>query len=115
MKTSQAENLLNILNTFSNVKGHLGYVLAYNADKLEKELSVFLKFKNDLIVKYGEEKDGNYSLNGASENFPKFMEELTPLLDDDVDVDLKKVTEEDLENADLTMAQSRFIRSNFME
>lgn len=115
MKTSQAEQLLISLQNFSNVKGIVGVRLARNRRMIEDELQEFIAYKNNLFTKYGEEKDGQMVIYRNTENEKKFMEELSPLLDEEVTFNFRTFTDEELESADLTMDQADFIMRYFYE
>ena len=115
MKQSQAENLFNQLSSI-NVKGKVGYVIAYNLRKINDELREYFEFKQELFRKYGEEKNGQLIINKSSDNYLFFMKEISPLEDEEIDLNLKYLTEEDLEKCeDLNTSQYLFLMENLYD
>lgn len=113
MKTSQAEQLLYALQNFKDIKGVVGVRLARNRRMIEDELQEFIAYKNNLFTKYGEERGDQLYINPMSDNYKKFLDEITPLLDEEVSFNFRTFTDEELESADLTMEQAEFIMKNF--
>jgi hypothetical protein len=91
------------------LSGKMSLTTRYWLNDLGKKVSVeketIDKLRNDLITKYGEEKDGQVSLMAFTdaenkEINPKFIEfqnEFATLLDQTKEVDYKKLTLEDIE------------------
>ena len=115
MKISQANQLSESLSTMMNVRGKVGFKIAYNKRKIDEELREYLKFKQELFQKYGEEKDGVLQIFKGSDGYQKYLEEIAPIEDEDIKIDFKYFTEDELENADLTANQIYFLLENFME
>lgn len=77
----------------------LDIVTAYKLSKVAKivtdELSKVEEFRTKLVLKYGEEKDGNFMVK--PENLEKFLNEMEALLSQEIDIDfqieLEKVPE----------------------
>ena len=105
MKTSQADNLASNLSTMLSEKGTVGLKIARNLRMINDELKEYYQFKQELFKKYGEEHDGTLMINKESENFPLFIQELTPLESQEVTFDFRKITEEELANSGLTAEQ----------
>ena len=115
MKTSQAENILIALEYFKGVHGKVGVRIARNKRMIEEELVEYFNAKNELIRKYGEEKNGIFQVNPMSDNYKKFMEEIAPLLDEEVSFNFRTFTDEELEECDeLTSEQSEFLMRWFV-
>lgn len=108
MKYSQAENLAIALNLLLDVKGSCGLKIARNLRMINDELREYYQFKAELFKKYGEEKDGQLIINKDDPNFPLFMKELNEL-DQDVDFNFRKITEEELIESGLTAKQMSII------
>ena len=115
MKISQANQLSESLSTMMNVRGKVGFKIAYNKRKIDEELREYLRFKQELFQKYGEEKDGMLQIFKGSDGYQKYLEEIAPIEDEDIKIDFKYFIEEELENADLTANQIYFLLENFME
>lgn len=116
MKTLQAENLLIALDEFKNIKGKVGVRIARNKRMIEEELREYFQFKLEIFQKYGEEKDGSLIIDTKGENYKKFVEEIQPLWDEEVNFNFKTVTDEELEeNGDLTSEQCEFIMQYFYD
>ena len=115
MKISQANQLSESLNSMMNVRGKVGFKIAYNKRKIDEELREYLRFKQELFQKYGEEKDGMLQIFKGSDGYQKYLEEIAPIEDEDIKFDFKYFTEAELEDADLTAQQIYFLLENFME
>lgn len=113
MKILRAENLANQLRQMKDIKGVVGLSIARNLRMIDDELQEYYQAKNDLFVKYGEEKDGQLFINKFSDNYSKFIEEATPLENQDVEFTFRKVKEGDLIDCGLTSEQM-YILLDFM-
>lgn len=113
MKISQANQISEILNSMMNVRGKVGFKIAYNKRKIDEELREYLRFKQELFQKYGEEKDGMLQIFKGSDGYQKYLEEIAPIEDEDIKIDFKLFSEDELENADLTANQIYFLMENF--
>ena len=109
--------LVTINETMSKVAnagltGKVAYLAYRNLSKLAKIADDYEKTRNDLIQKYGEEDpevEGQIIVKRDSENYPKFVEELTEVLSQTEDVDLYKIQESDLDKlADADLSVSDF-------
>ena len=69
----------------------VAYGLAKLANKLNDQLKIIDGVRNGLIKTYGEEKNGQIKVEIGSENFPKFVDELTELMNQEVEVVFEKV------------------------
>ena len=115
MKISQANQLSESLSTMMNVRGKVGFKIAYNKRKIDEELREYLNFKQELFQKYGEEKDGLLQIFKGSDGYQKYLEEIAPIEDEDIKIDFRLFTEDELESSDLTANQIYFLLENFME
>jgi len=71
--------------------------IAKNLRKLNEELKEFLETRDELIKKYGEvTEDGMITLKIDSENFSKYIQEIEPIGQMKFNVDLVKITYDDL-------------------
>lgn len=87
MKILQADNIrYNLQPILRETDGVVGFLLAYNNDLINRELKVYDEKRNELINKYmGEEK-----------NESKFIEEIRPLAEVEIELNFKKINEDDL-------------------
>jgi hypothetical protein len=100
------------LKRMSNVglTGKAAYLVYRNLSRIAKVADDFEKTRNDLIMKWGEKSDnaeGQTVVKRNSENYPKFVEEITEILTQPEEVDLYMIAEDDLEkfiDADLSVA-----------
>lgn len=76
----------------------VGYVAARNTRKLTDNLTEYLKFKEELIKKYGavDEEKQTVSINPNSENFAAFTEEFDKIKDIEHEVELMKLPYEEV-------------------
>ena len=115
MKIKQADSMAFVLNTMLQIKGIVGYKIARNLRMINEELKEYNEVKQDLFRKYGTEKDGNLVIERGSENYSLFMQEIQPYEEQDVDFDFKKITDEELQNGDLTAEQVLILSEYFLE
>ena len=92
--------VLNTLNKFSSVTGKLGYGISKTKKSIIQEIEPFEEQRKMLIEKYGEKNEeiGNIQIKQDSENFQKFIEELKPLLDIELEIPFWQVTQEQFES-----------------
>jgi len=69
----------------------VSFGLAKLANKLNVELKAIEEVRQGLIKRYGAEKDGQLSIDQASENYAPFVEALNELFDQEVEVVFDKV------------------------
>lgn len=102
MKTYTINQLVTINEVMGKVAnagltGKVAYLAYRNLSKLAKIASDYEKVRNELIQKYGEadpEVEGQMVVKRESENYPKFVEELTEVLSQTEEIDLYKIPEE---------------------
>lgn len=109
MKISQAETLAVSLSTMLDVKGVVGYKIARNLRMINDELKDYYEQKQKLFEKYGTEKDGQMVIERNTEEFKKFMEEFSPIMDQEVNFDFRKITEDELIDSGLSAKQMAMI------
>ena len=109
MKQSQAKLLSLSLNSMMEEKGIVGLKLMRNKRMIDDELKEYYEFEAELFKKYGEEKEGQLVISKDSENYKKFLEEIAPLNDAEVNFEFRKLTEEELAQSNLTANQMAVI------
>ena len=115
MKLSQADTLLNILSTMLQTKGIVGFKIARNYRMITEELKEYNDKKMELFKKYGKEENGQLVINKLDDNYVKFMDEMKPYDEQEVNFDFKKITDEEFENGDLTAEQILILSDYFGE
>lgn len=105
MKQSQAEALALSLSTMLDTKGSVGLKIARNLRMINDELKEYYQFKQELFEKYGEEIDGHLAISKDSPNIGKFLEELKPLDDQEVNFNFRMITEDELIDSGLSARQ----------
>jgi len=114
MKTKEALGIKNYLDSVAtDCTGKLGYAVARNIRLLNTELTEYNDKRNELIRKYGTEKDGNISIAIGTEEHKKFVEEMAQYDDIELEVELMKVNEDVLSNSNLS-ANSMLVLMDFM-
>ena len=84
------ESLLKLMEERFPVK--TAYELAKLASKLKDQYEVIEGVRNGLVQTYGEKNDvGQVTVETTSENFPKFLSELTELMDMEIEIVCKQV------------------------
>lgn len=106
------------LNQTEGLKATCAYRIAKNCAEIDKELKIFAKSQAAVIDKYcirddkgnPKEENGYYKID---EKYKKeYLEEMQALYDEMVDIQIKKISVEDIDNAGLSPAQLSSI--NFM-
>ena len=102
MTNSSIGDVLNVLMKFDNCEGKLSYAIHKTKRKLINEYKDFEEIRNNLIRKYGEkdEETGNYLIRQDSEGFQKYKEEIMPISQDIVEVEIHQITQEEFDNSD---------------
>jgi hypothetical protein len=76
--------------------------------KIEHELKPFEESRLQLVHKYGKpNEEGKVSV--LDENLPEFYKDVSSLLDEEVEVDIRIIKIEDLEEVKLTPNEIQFI------
>lgn len=93
-------SILNTLNKFTSITGKLGYGISKTRKNILQELEPFEEQRKILIKKYGEknEETGEIKIDTNSENFQKFLEELKPLLEIELEISFWQITQEQFDN-----------------
>jgi len=86
----------------------VSYNIMKNMKKIEHELKPFEESRFQLIHKYGKEgDDGKTSV--TEENMPNFFKDITSILDEDIEVDIRQIKIEQIEEVKLTPNEMQFI------
>ena len=102
MKTN-IDTALVLLNTLSkpgmtDVEGILGYAIYKNLRILQNECEDFNKMRDNLIKKYGAEKDGTYSIDTKDEKaYTSFIKEIEPLLKIEIEINFFQVDRDEFD------------------
>ena len=91
---SKREALTKLLEAELPVKA--GFRLAKNVRLINDELIEYEKIRNDLVKKYGEEKDDTVQVKENSPEMVEFLKELEIVLDEKVDIKIKPIKLADL-------------------
>lgn len=115
MKVIQAESLANELRNMHNIKGIVGLSIARNLRMIDDELQEYYEAKAELFKKYGEEDNGQLFINKMSDNYEKFMTEIAPYEQQDVQFNFRKVSEDALAESELTAEQMYYLLEFMVE
>lgn len=79
--------------------------------QIQKECNLFREFRANKIKEYGEfdEVRGDYIINEQNPNFNKFIEELTPLLKEESEINVIPISIEDLSKIELSIHQIKSV------
>ena len=103
MKIKFNNNTLSIifqkLNKFTSISGKLGYAISKTKKQISQQLEPFEEERRKLFEKYGTEDEENHQLKieTDSENYKKFIEQITPLLQIETEIDVFQITQEEFE------------------
>ena len=96
----------------AGLTGKIAYLAYRNLSKLAKIADDYEKVRNELITKFGTESpdvEGQIVVERGSDNYPKFIEEITEVLNQTEDITLYKIQEADLDKlADVDLSVSDF-------
>lgn len=99
------EIMLAALKPILEKVGEVGYVAARNTRFLNNSLIEYIKFKNDLIRKYGEDdldengkSKGTISVNKNSPNFDAFFKEINEIGTIEHEIEIMTLKYEDVKN-----------------
>lgn len=116
IKNKDAEALYITLSEIADkTSGLTGYAVARNLRILRDELTEYRAKKRELFQEYGQEKDGTFYIMKESPNFQKYEEEIRVYDEISADVDLMKVTGEELAKTELTGEQMFFLIDYMVE
>lgn len=111
MKTLQADTIrFNLQPILKEADGVTGFVLAYNNNLLNRELREYDEKRNELMNKYGEQTENGFVLKD-NENFIK---EISPLAEYEIEINFRKIPEEDLMNSNLKADSMAFLMNSEM-
>lgn len=87
------------LNKFMSISGKLGYAISKTKKQMSQQLELFEAERRKLFEKYGTEDKENQQLKieKDSENYEKFMEQMTPLFQIETEIDIFQITQEEFE------------------
>ena len=89
------------INKFSECTGKLAYALSKTRRKMAAEVKDFEDTRDGLIRKYGtEDENGNIRIEPDTEGYTKFINEIIPISQDIVEVDIYQISREEFEDAD---------------
>lgn len=99
------------LNQTEGMKATCAYRIAKNCTEIDKELKIFAKSQADVINKYcirddkgnPKEENGYYKIDEKYQT--EYVKEITSLYEEEVEIQVKKISVEDIENAGLSPAQ----------
>lgn len=108
------------IQKFANTDGKLGYVMARALRILTAEIKDYDEKRIALIQKYGEksEDNGNYVIDPESDKYNEFLDELIPILNYAIDVNVPQVEEEEFDlpySPDATVADYNLIEQVFVK
>ena len=112
--------LIQVINKFSDCTGKLAYVLNKSKRRMLEEAEDFDKVREGLIRKYGEEdKDGNIAIKPGTENYKNFLNEIIPISQEVVEIDILQLTKEEYDKCDyysdnVTLRDYELIESIFV-
>lgn len=98
MNIGFAVEALNTLNKVTNATGKAGFAVYKAIRILSEETQDFNKVREDLVKKYGKDMgDGKIGIKEGSDGYQKFIEEINPILSEEVKVNLTPLTEDEFE------------------
>lgn len=106
IKLQEADNLSAfLLEAIKLTKGIIGYKLSRNLRILNDELVEYKKIKTEMFEKYGHQDGDVFIIDKESDNFVKYCEEMKQYENETINVNFKKLTEQEIESCELTGEQ----------
>ena len=91
------EALVKFLDENGKMPAEKAFKIAKALKLINNEIEAFDKVRNAKIKEYGEEKEkGNFQVK--NENIEKFQDELKPILEKEIDLDIEKIEIKDLKD-----------------
>lgn len=115
MTIKEADLMVQVLNTMLQIKGIVGYKIARNLRMINEELKEYNQIKQELFEKYGTEQDGKLIIDKFSDNYTNYLKEIAEYENQEVNFEFRKITDEELQNGDLTAEQILILSSYFEE
>lgn len=99
------------LNQTEGMKATCAYRIAKNCAEIDKELKIFAKSQAEVVDKFcirdekgnPKEENGYYKIDEKHQ--AEYVKEISSLYEEEVDIQIKKISVEDIENAGLSPAQ----------
>lgn len=110
--------VIKAIQKFPNADGKLGYVMARTLRILSAEIKDYDEKRIELIQKYGEENGDGYEVIPGTENYKKFLDELIPIMNYSIDVNIPQIEEEEFDlpySPDATVADYNLIEQIFVK
>ena len=111
--------VITTIQKFANTDGKLGYVMARALRILSAEIKDYDEKRIELIKKYGTSEDGdNYTIEPDTENYEKFVQELVPILNYAIEVNIPQIDEEEFDlpySPNATVADYKLIEQIFVK
>lgn len=108
-KLRELEEMAMSLVKHMDVKGVVGFSIAWNYRAILDKLGEYLKVKDELVRKYGKpivgsngEQTGEYVVTKDSNEYNDYIAEFTPIADSVVSVDVMSVKRDDVISVDLS-------------
>lgn len=108
-KLRELEEMAMSLVKHMDVKGVVGFSIAWNYRTILDKLGEYLKVKDELVKKYGKpivgsngEKTGEYVVAKDSNKYNDYVAEFTPIADSVVSIDVMTVKQDDVISVDLS-------------
>lgn len=114
-----SKDVLYMLGNTNGLSAHIAYRLYRNIELINKELEMYEKTRIKLLKSFAKkDSDGNpiikkndnqefYDL--SEENLQKFNEDISKIINENVDLDLKKISLDDIDSVGLTPFQISLI------
>ena len=84
------------------MKAKASFRLAKVVNQVSPHLESFRKIQQELLEKYGTENGEGYSIEPQSKSFKTYINEIEAVLEEEVDVSIKKIPLNLLTNAEMT-------------
>lgn len=104
MKLGILVNAESALSTLANekMKAKSSYRIAKVINQITPHLETFRKVQQELLEKYGKKNGEGFGINPEMKGWKTYLKEIQSVLEEDIDIKIKKITLNSLSNAELT-------------
>ena len=93
-------DIFRTMNKFTECTGKLAYALSKTRSKMTKYVVDFEEKRDELIRKYGtEDESGTISIAPGTEEYQKFINEMVPISQEVVEIDIHQISKEEFDEA----------------
>lgn len=116
IKIMEADKVAQIIEPIlKDAKGITGYALAKNLRLIRSELKEYYDKKTELFTKYGKKDGAIIVIDKDSPNYQKFLEEMKVFENEEVNIEFRKIKEDEIISSGLNGEQMFLLNEYIIE